>query len=239
MQGAKISFLQCFALCAALLKKLPCLVLHFCLSLYAVIYAPWALDLLGLLSMLLLMHMCSAHKTHACRFPTLGQYTTWELLMREWKEGIRYSFGNKQTVPLEQLEKDLQEGIQQKSTASFKSEKEPWRRGITDRTAIMDRKIVIYGILKAQQDGHDLKEFMSGQIKRAEDAMKKARTAGVKRPPMLLNQLKRQFELAEDRLTPVQFEEQVLGWKLTAQVKAQAASKQQLPVYPPTGSAEA
>ncbi len=47
--------------------------------------------------------------------------------MREWKEGIRYSFGNKQTVPLEQSEKDLQEGIQQKSTASFKSEKEPWR----------------------------------------------------------------------------------------------------------------
>ncbi len=93
----------------------------------------------------------------------------------------------------------------------------------------MDRKIVIYGILKAQQDGHDLKE-LSGQIKRAEDAMQKARTAGVKRPPMLLNQLKRQFELAEDCLTPVQFEEQVLGWKLTAQVKAQAASKQQLPV---------
>jgi len=151
--------------------------------------------------------------------------------MREWEEGIRYSFGNKQTVPLEQLEKDLQEGTQQKSTASFKSEKEPWRRGITDRTAIMDRKIVIYGILKAQQDGHDLKEFMSGQIKQAETA--------IKRPPMLMNQLKRQFELAKDRLTPVQFEEQVLGWKLTAKVKAQAASKQQLPVYPPTGSAEA
>ena len=89
--------------------------------------------------MLLLMHMCSAHKRHACRFASLGQYTTWELLMREWKEGIHYSFGNKQTVPLEQLEKDLQEGIQQKSTACFKSQKEPWRRGITDRTAIMDR----------------------------------------------------------------------------------------------------
>ncbi|KAL0018353.1 hypothetical protein WJX79_006177, partial [Trebouxia sp. C0005] len=173
------------------------------------------------------------------RFATLGQYASWELLMREWREGIRYSFGNKQTVPLQQLEKDLQEGTQQKSTASFKSEKEPWRRGITDRTAIMDRKIVIYGILKAQQDGHDLKEFMSRQIKRAETAMETARKAGVKRPPMLMNQLKRQFELAKDRLTPVQFEEQVRGWKLTAKVKAQAASKQQLPVYPPIGSAEA
>jgi len=115
----------------------------------------------------------------------------------------------------------------------------PWRRGITDRTAIKDRKIVIYGILKAQQDGHDLKEFLSGQTKRAETAMETARKAGVKRPPMLMNQLKRQFELAKDRLTPVQFEEQVLGWGLTAKVKAQAASKQQLPVYPPTGSAEA
>ena len=161
--------------------------------------------------------------------------------MREWQEGIRYSFGNKQTVPLEQLEKDLQEGTQQKSTASFKSEKEkePWRRGITDRTAIMDRKIVIYGLLKAQQDGHDLEPFMSGQIKQADTTMETARKAGVKQPPMLMNQLKRQFELAKGRLTPVQFEEQVLGWKLTAKVKAQAASKQQLPVYPPTGSAEA
>ncbi len=195
--------------------------------------------LIFLLSMLLLMHMFSAYKRHACRFATLGKYPRWELLMREWEEGIRYSFGNKQTVPLEQLEKDLQEGTQQKSTASFKSEKEPWRKGITDRTAIMDRKIVIYGILKAQQDGHDFKEFMSGQIKQAETAMETARKAGVKRPPMLMNQLKRQFELAKDRLTPVQFEEQVLGWKLTAKVKAQAASKQQLPVYPPTGSAEA
>ena len=102
--------------------------------------------------------------------------------MREWKEGIRCSFGNKQTVPLEQLEADLQEGTQQKSTGSFKSEKEPWRRGITDRIAIMDRKDVIYGVLKAQQDGHDLKGFMSGQIKQAETAMETARKAGVKRP---------------------------------------------------------
>ena len=71
--------------------------------------------------------MCSANKRHACRFATLVQYTTWELLMREWEEGICYSFGNKQTVPMEQLERDLEEGTQQKSTASFKSEKEPWR----------------------------------------------------------------------------------------------------------------
>ena len=66
-----------------------------------------------------------------------------------------YSFGNNQAVPLEQLEKDLQEGIQEKSSAGFKSEKEPLRRGITDRTATMDREDVMYGILKAQQDGHD------------------------------------------------------------------------------------
>ena len=78
----------------------------------------------------------------------------------------------------------------------------------------MDWKDVIYGVLKAQQDGHDSKGFMSGQIKQAETAMETARKAGVKRPRMLMNQLKRQSELAKDRLTPVQFEEQVLGWKL-------------------------
>ncbi len=38
---------------------------------------------LGLLSMLLLLHMCSAYKRHACRFATRGQYPTWKLLMRE------------------------------------------------------------------------------------------------------------------------------------------------------------
>ena len=42
--------------------------------------------------------------------------------MSEWKEGIRYGHGNKQTVPMEQLEKDFQEGLQQNA-----SQKLPWR----------------------------------------------------------------------------------------------------------------
>ena len=171
----------------------------------------------------------------AHRFATLGRYTTWELLLKEWKEGIRYSFGNKQTVPLEQLERELQEGLQQKSTATFKSKKEPWRQGITDRTGIMDRKLVIYGILQAQQDGKDLQEFMAGYVREAEKLMSETKVRGA--PSALLTQIRRQFELAPNYLKPTQFEERVLGWKLTAKVKKQAASKKQGPAYPPTRNA--
>ena len=56
--------------------------------------------------------LCSAktNSTVMCahRFATLGRYTTWELILKGWKEGIC----NKQTVPLEQLERELQEGLQ-------------------------------------------------------------------------------------------------------------------------------
>ncbi|DBB03043.1 TPA: hypothetical protein ACH3X1_000021 [Trebouxia sp. C0004] len=80
------------------------------------------------------------------RFATLGQYTTWELLTREWKEGIQLwqQAGGATGAAGEGPSR----GVQQKSSAGFKSEKEPWRRGIKDRTAIMDRKDVMYGILK-------------------------------------------------------------------------------------------
>ena len=47
----------------------------------------------------------------SCRWATLGKYPTWELLMREWIDGIRYAAGNKQTVPMEQLERELQKGV--------------------------------------------------------------------------------------------------------------------------------
>ena len=97
-----------------------------------------------------------------CRFATLGRYPTWEVFLREWKEGICYSFGNKQTMP---LEKDLHEGLQQKSTATSRSQKEPWRQGITDRIGKMDRNILIYGMLQAESDGKDLKQFMAGYVK--------------------------------------------------------------------------
>lgn len=172
----------------------------------------------------------------ACRFRSLGKYPSWEPLLEEWKEGIRFTYGNKQTVPMEQLEKDLQEGVQYKSTAVSTSDKEPWRQGITDRNIIRDRKILIYGMLQAERDGLNLKEFMAGHVQKAEKAMKEAsKLKGA--PPSLLTFIKRQFEQAPNFKTPVQFEEQVLGWNLTAKVKKQAASKQanNTTSYPPPG----
>ena len=138
--------------------------------------------------------------------------------MQEWKEGIRYGHGNKQTVPMEQLEKDFQEGVQQAA-----SKKLPWR-GISDRNLIRDRKILIYGMLQAELDGKDLKTFMAAQVQQAHASMKRSGSRGA--PPALLPQLKRQFENAANHLRPGLFEEKVLGWKLTDKVKKQAASKQ-------------
>lgn len=62
--------------------------------------------------------------------------------------------------------------------------------------AVMNCKFAIYIIFRAQQDGRDLKKFISGHIKQADAAIQNAREAGLKRPPMLLNQLKRHFDHA-------------------------------------------
>lgn len=137
---------------------------------------------------------------------------------------------------MEQLEKDLQEGVQQKSTAVSSSDKEPWRQGITDRNIIRDRKILLYGMLQAERDGHNLKEFMAGHVQKAEKAMREAsKLKGA--PPALLNFIKREFERSPKFRTPVDFEEHVLGWKLTDKVKKQAASKKTTNnmSYPPPG----
>lgn len=156
--------------------------------------------------------------------------------MTEWKEGIRFASGNKQTVPMEQLEKDLQEGVQQKSTAGSISEKEPWRQGFKDRNVIRDRKIVLYGMLQAERDGLNLRTFMAAHVKRAEKAMEEARKQKGA-PPTMLTYIKRQFEQAANFKQPTDFEEQVLGWKLTDKVKKQAASKKasKITTYPPAG----
>ena len=156
--------------------------------------------------------------------------------MTEWKEGIRFASGNKQTVPMEQLEKDLQEGVQQQSTAGSICEKERWRQGFTDRNVIRDRKIVLYGMLQAEHDGLNLTAFMAAHVKRAEKAMDEARKQKGA-PPTVLTYIKRQFEQAANFKTPSDFEEQVLGWKLTDKVKKQAASKKasKITTYPPAG----
>ena len=50
-------------------------------------------------------------------------------------------------------------------------------------------------------------------------------------PSALLTHIKRQFELAPDYIKPIQFEERVLRWKHTDDVRKQAASKKQGATY--------
>ena len=103
------------------------------------------------------------------RFPTLGVYPSWQLLLKEWKERIPFlttTVGtSKQTVPMERPQEDLAEGVQKEKSSSY-----PWRN--VDRNSIRDRKIVIYGMLQAEREGKDLKKVMSAHVAAAEKAMK-------------------------------------------------------------------
>lgn len=107
--------------------------------------------------------MLHSHCHAICRFRTLTAYPSWKILLAEWNQGIQLGSGTsgvRKTVQLMQLEKDKQEGVQQKSTSTFKSSKVPWRQGIADRNVIRDRKILIYGMLQAEHDGENLEDFM-------------------------------------------------------------------------------
>jgi hypothetical protein len=119
-----------------------------------------------------------------CRYATLGKYPSWQLLLEEWKEGIPYlstTIGTrKQPVPMAQLEQDWAEGVQRKNSSSV-----PWRS--LDRNSIRDRKVVIYGLLQAELQGQDFKEFMAPHVAAAKSLMEKSGT-GAK--PTLLTYIK-------------------------------------------------
>jgi len=135
----------------------------------------------------------------------------------------------KQTVPMAQLEQDWAEGVQRKNSPSV-----PWRS--LDRNSIRDRKIVIYGLLQAELQGKDLKEFMAPHVAAAKSLMEKSGT-GAK--PTLLTYIKRIFENDKNNyMSPVDFEQKVLMWKHTPTILAQAKSKQSTKAYPPEGIAE-
>ena len=121
---------------------------------------------------------------------------------------------------METLEKDLAEGRQKKKSPSV-----PWRN-ISNRNAIRDRKIIIYGALQAQHDGKDVKVFMSALQKSAEASLEAAR----KRPgnsATLMICIKSLIERSPGYLTPIEFEKQVLKWQHTPQALRAATSKQQ------------
>ena len=132
----------------------------------------------------------------------------------------------KRTVPMETLEKDLAEGRQKKKSPSV-----PWRN-ISNRNAIRDRKIIIYGALQAQHDGKDVNEYMSALQKAAEASLEAAR----KRPgnsATLMTCIKSLIEHSPSYLSPIEFEKEVLKWQHTPQALKAAASKQQKAPYGP------
>ncbi|DBB04014.1 TPA: hypothetical protein ACH3X1_013075 [Trebouxia sp. C0004] len=167
------------------------------------------------------------------RYATLGRYPSWQLLLAEWKEGIPYlstTIGTrKQTVPMAQLEQDWAEAVQRKNSPSV-----PWRS--LDRNSIRDRKIVIYGLLQAELQGKDLKEFMAPHVAAAKSLMEKSGT-GAK--STLLTYIKRISENDKNNyMSPVDFEQKVLMWKHTPQsLRKQKASSLQK-AYPPEGIAQ-
>ena len=65
---------------------------------------------------------------------------------------------------------------------------------------------------------------MAEHVQKAEEATQEARKLKGA-PPSLLTFIRRQFERAPNFKTPGNFEEQVLGWKVTAKVKMQASTK--------------
>lgn len=172
-----------------------------------------------------------------CRFKTLGTYISWQLLLSEWREGIVFgACPNRRTVPLKELEleKDFSEGRQKGSAQNPPTSQVPWRK-IDGRNAIRDRKIIIYAALGAQHAGEDVTAVMNAMQQEAQQAVAKA--AGPGNTTTLMTYMKRKIEARAGFLSPIEFERQILGWKHTPQLLAQASSKHPVPKektpYPP------
>ena len=94
------------------------------------------------------------------------------------------------------------------------------------RKQIYHRKIIIYSSLGAAHQGQDSDAFMQEYHRTAQDLMTAAKGKRGLKPcymTSLLRALTQPFE--EQWGSPVEFEQKVLKWKLTASVAAQAAGK--------------
>ena len=172
-----------------------------------------------------LLDILLALGTVFCRFKTLGTYITWQLLLSEWNEGIVFgACPNKRTVPLKDLEKDFSEGKQKGSAQNPPTCQTPWRK-IEGRNAIRDRKIIIYAALGAQLAGEDASAVMNALQQEAQQAVDK--TTGPGNAATLMTFMKRKIEAMPGFLSPIEFERQILKWKHTPQLLAQANSKHQ------------
>lgn len=123
------------------------------------------------------MIMCAC-----CRWPKPADYIKISDLHREWEEGIEYDRRDKQTVPWKQLERDLAQNKQS----------QPWRIG--ERKMIHERKILIYSLLKAEQHGQKLDQFMPHLQRLAEAQMRDGKGKGKGRAPCLFTHVRRIFE---------------------------------------------
>ena len=87
----------------------------------------------------------------------------------------------------------------------------------------------------AQDAGEDVNAVLNAMQQEAQKAVEKA--AGPGNTVTLMTFTKRKNEARPGFLSPIEFERQILGWKHTPQLLAQASSKLQVPKektpYPP------
>lgn len=153
-----------------------------------------------------------------CRWPSLTDYTDLANIYKEWEEGIVYATMRQQTVPMKELEKDKAEGRQEHA----------WRGAGLSRTAISDRKMVIYTALNAKHiDGLAPETFLANVQAQANDELAELPRGRGPKPKM--------FTMARTVLASsysqylvtkaVPFEESMLGWKISSALAAQAKSR--------------
>ncbi len=146
--------------------------------------------------------------------------TTYDHLLWEWDTGIVYSDGLKRTVPMAQLEQDKAEGKQVEGFAY-----EVWRVW-QKRKHIYHRKIIIYSMLGAHHQGQDVDDFMQEYHRTAQDVITDRQGKRGPKPCYMTGLLNALIEPCEEQWgSPVEFEQKVLKWKLTASIVAQAAGK--------------
>lgn len=156
------------------------------------------------------------------RFPTVGHYPNYSILLEEWTDGILYADGVRRTVPMAVMEQDLKEGKQDQPPQVV-----PWR-ALSNRKAIFDKKVLIYSMLEAQRSGEDLDAFIRPFHDTAVDAYERSKTKSGN-TTSVMNQLLKVMSSrwAARSMTPTKFEQDVLQWKLSKKAVNQGSSRRQ------------
>lgn len=150
--------------------------------------------------------------------------------MQQWTDGIVYLYHpNICTVPMAELEEGLSTGKQkQKDSGSV-----AWRVGL--RKDIMNLKVIIYAALGAQHRGKDMVAFMNAHQAQAEERLKAHQGRRTGNVSSVMHQLIILLQSRSDFLPALEFESQILGWKITEQRMKQSKSRRAKSSYPPAG----